>query len=432
MASTKKKPHLLGRVTAATVMGQGLDGYDLGTISVVLPILTTSMGLSPVMAGLIGASTLIGIFLGGPVSGWITDRIGRRITFTIDLVIFVVAAAAQAFAVIPLALLAVRLVLGIAIGAEYSVGAVMLAEFAPSKTRGRRIAGLEVSWYVGYVLAVVIAYMLRNLTDLPATWILATGVVPAVVCLLLRIGIPESPRWLFRNGRRKEARAIIDDYLGGETYAQAEAFHDEDEEDTSTPTRGLRALFAPGQRSRTIFACVFYSCLVAPYFAIFTFAPEVFDGLDLPSEIGTIAINVVATLGAIAGMLLIERVGRRKLLIIPFWVMFASLLTVGLWTDAPTAVIVTAFTAFAVFNAAANVLTPVYPPELFPTEIRTSGTGLATAASRIGAALGTFVLPIGLSTIGIGPSMLVAAAIVLAGVITSQIYAPETTAQALT
>ncbi len=406
-----------------------MDGYDLGTISVVLPLITSDLHLSAAWSGLIGASTLIGIFLGGPIFGAITDLIGRKATFTVDLMIFVAAAAVQVISTAPALLLGIRLLLGLAIGAEYSVGAAMLSEFVPARTRGKRIAGLEVSWYAGYVLAVVVAYGLRDFTHLPWNWILATGTIPALACLILRVGIPESPRWLLRHGREQEARAVIDTYIGSEHY-DAEGFQDEQATSSGHP---IRSMFAPRQRTRTIFACVFYSCLVAPYFAIFTFAPEVLSTVGLgKGGVGTISINFLAGLGALTGLFVIERVGRRKLLIIPFWIMTASLITVGLWHNGPSGVIIAAFVTFAFINAAANDLTPVYPPELFPTAIRTSGTGLATAASRIGAALGTFVLPIGLSTIGIGPSMLVGAAITLTGAITSQLYAPETTGKTLT
>jgi putative MFS transporter len=146
---------------------------------------------------------------------------------------------------------------------------------------------------------------------------------------------------------------------------------------------------------------------------------------------GTVSINGFAALGAIAGMFTIEQLGRRKMLLIPFWVMVVTLLVVGVWSGAPAAIVVLCFAGFAFFNASAAVLTPVYPTELFPTSIRTSGTGLATAASRVGAAVGTFLLPVGLATIGVGPSMIIGAAVSLVGVITTYLYAPETKGKTL-
>lgn len=424
-----RRSRLLRKLTVVTVWGQGLDGYDLGVISVVLPVVILQLNMSPVWAGLIGASSLIGIFFGGPIFGALTDRFGRRVTFVVDLVIFLVTALLQSITTDPVELFVIRLVMGLAIGAEYAIGATMLAEFCPAKGRGRRIAGLEVSWYVGYVLAVAISYGLLDLVHLPWNWVLATGAVPAACCLVLRRGLPESPRWLLRHGRDEDARRVIDTYLGGDEYFHEEDFQSE-KPDASRHAR--RALFAKDQRSRTVFACVFYACLVAPYFAIFTFAPVVLGALGISNEAaGTITINALAACGALAGMFAIERIGRRKLLIIPFWIMAAALLVVGIWSHAAVAVIVLCFASFAFFNAAASDLTPVYPTELFPTDIRTTGTGLATAASRIGAAVGTFLLPMGLATLGVGPSMLVAAGICLVGVVSSHLLAPETTGMSL-
>ena len=87
--------------------------------------------------GLIGASSLIGIFLGGPIFGWLTDRYGRRRLFTFDIVLFLVAGLAQAFVDRGWQLFVIRLVLGIAIGAEYAIGAPMLAEFVPATAAAR-------------------------------------------------------------------------------------------------------------------------------------------------------------------------------------------------------------------------------------------------------------------------------------------------------
>ena len=140
--------------------------------------------------------------------------------------------------------------------------------------------------------------------------------------------------------------------------------------------------------------------MVTPYFAIFTFAPTVFQNLKLDETAGTIFANTLAFIGAIVGMLTIEHLGRRQQLIGPFWIMAVALLVIGLWTGAPPMVTVAAFAVFAFFNAVAGNLTAVYPIELFPTEIRATGVGVVNAASRVGAAVGTFLLPVGIDAIG--------------------------------
>ena len=122
-AEVKAQKGFLRRVTAATALGEGLDGYDLGIISVVLPAIAHELDLGVVMIGLIGASTLIGIFFGSPIFGWLTDRYGRRTLFTIDIISFVILGLLQLFVTAGWQLLVLRLLLGVAIGAEYAIGA---------------------------------------------------------------------------------------------------------------------------------------------------------------------------------------------------------------------------------------------------------------------------------------------------------------------
>jgi len=394
---------------------------------VVLPLISHELGLSAAFLGLIGASTLIGIFFGGPVVGYLTDRFGRRRLFTIDIISFIILGLLQLFVTNGLELLVVRLFLGVSIGAEYAIGPVMLAELSPSQGRGRRLSSLQVCWYIGFLVAVVLAYGLVS-AGTPWRWILATSAIPAAATLVLRYGLPESPRWLMSRDRVEEARRIVNQYLGGEAYFAAEDLDGE-----SAKPGQYRELFAPGLRKRTSFVCVFWACLIAPYFAIFTFAPLVFSSLHLSDQrAGTIGANGLAAVGAVVGMLVIERFGRRQLLIGSFWIMAVALVLIGAWTGAPTFVVVICFAGFAFFNAISGDLTGVYPSEIFPSELRASGVGLGAAASRVGAALGTFLLPVGVAHIGVGPSVLIGGAICVVGAGVSHIWAPETTGQSLT
>jgi putative MFS transporter len=417
----------LRRLVAATALGEGLDGYDLGVISVVLPLISTEFGMSSLEDGLIGASTLIGIFIGAPVVGFLTDRYGRKRLFTLDVISFVILGLVQLVVANFVELFVVRLLLGIAIGAEYAIGAAMMSELSPTKGRGTRLSYLQVCWYGGFLIAVALGYVL---TDAGLTWrvILATSAVPAVVTLILRYGLPESPRWLLSRDRVEEARRIVNEYLGGEAY-----FKEEDLDEEIAKPGHFRELFAPEMRQRTAFVSIFWACLVAPYFAIFTFAPTVFAALNISNErAGTLAANGVAAVGALLGMLLVERVGRRPLLIVSFWITAIALFVIGGWSNAPGLIVVIAFAVFSLFNAASGDLTGVYPAEVFPSELRASGVGFAAAFSRIGAALGTFLLPVGISKIGIGPSVIIGGAICVIGAIVSHLWAPETTGLSLT
>jgi putative MFS transporter len=413
------------RLTLATALGEGLDGYDLGIISVVLPLIAADLDVAPVWAGLIGASSLIGIFIGAPLFGRVTDRFGRRWPFIVNLMCFVVLGLLQAVVSSPEQLFVVRLLLGMAIGGEYAIGAPLLLEFARPERRGRAGSVLMVWWYAGFLFSVVAGYFMLDVLDWGWRGILATSAVPAVLTLAVRLGLPESPRWLVSRGRREEAGEIAREYVDDEGF-------DRELRGERQIHGDIRDLLSPAYRSRTLLVCGFWALLVAPYFAIVTFAPQVFGALHLAARASTVATNAIALLGATTGMLIMDRVGRRTMLIAPFWICAAALTVVGIWPQGPVPVIMACFVLFAFFNALAADLCGVYPTELFPTDLRTSGVGVAAAASRIGAAIGTFLLPLGLNTVGVGPSMLVGAMFCVAGAIICQLWAPETVGRSLT
>jgi putative MFS transporter len=421
----RRQRRFLRRVTLATACGEGLDGYDLGIISVVLLSISEDLEVSTVWTGLLGASSLIGIFIGGPLFGRVTARFGRRRPFMVNIVCFVALGVAQAFVQSVEQLFVLRILLGMAIGAEYAIGSPLLAEFAPAERRGRLSAWLIASWYIGFLVSVLAGYVMLDVLGIGWRWIMAGCAVPALITLILRSGMPESPRWLMSRGRRREAREVSLEHLGDEAHF--------DREIAGEPlTRGrVSGLLSPAYRRRTLLVCGFWACNVAPYFAIVTFAPQVFGALALDEQAATIATNAMAVAGAVTGVVLIDRLGRRPLLIVPFWVCAAALAIIGVWPAAPVAIIIGCFVTFGFFNAIGGTLTGPYPSELFPTDLRTTAVGVGAAASRIGAALGTFLLPLGLDTIGIGPSMLVGAAFCVAGALISQLWAPETAGRRL-
>ncbi|MFF3560865.1 MFS transporter [Streptomyces sp. NPDC002574] len=131
-------------------------------------------------------------------------------------------------------------------------------------------------------------------------------------------------------------------------------------------------------------------------------------------------------LGVTAGCLVVDRIGRRRLLIPPFWITAGCLALVAVWPGS-TPVIVAGFLFFIFLNAASSALTAVYPLEVFPTSMRTTGVGFAAAMSRVGAAIGTFLLPMGLDRFGVEFVRLVGAGVLALGGLVSHFLAPETT-----
>lgn len=416
----KKEELFQWRVTAIASGGFFLDGYIIGIIGPVLAIMGTQIELNSFWNGLLGSSIFVGIFIGAILFGYVTDKIGRHKLMVFDLLAFLIISILQFFVDNAFQLVFLRFLMGIAIGADYAMASPLIAEFASKKNRGRMLAMGFTSWYFGYLIAVVVSAFMDGLGTESWRWMLLSSAVPSLLIFILRLGMPESPRWLISKGRIDEAKAVMKKYLN----------EDLDVERALSQVKkpgGYRQVFSKKYRKRTAFGSIFWAAQVAPYFAIFTFAPQVLDSLKLENEFfGEIFLNSLVAFGAVMGVFLINKISRRKLLIGPFIISFIALFVLGITPDLSGMTIVLLFGVFALANACHGVLQSVYPPELFPTEIRATAVGVISGFSRIGSAIGTFLLPIGLSTIGLAGSVLVGAGILLFGTIISYMWAPET------
>ncbi len=211
--STAFKRRFIWRMIGVLTGGMLLDGYILGIIGPVTFSMQAEMGLSTFDLGLVASMALFGILIGSPLGGWAGDKFGRKPLFMIDMGLFLIASAMQFFINSLEMLVLVRLLMGIAIGAEYSVGWPMMSEFAPARLRGRLMGVTILAWYAGFMIGYTTGYIM-NLPD-PMPWriIIGTSTIIAAILFVARIGLPESPRWLWSKGRKNEARAIAHKYL---------------------------------------------------------------------------------------------------------------------------------------------------------------------------------------------------------------------------
>lgn len=401
--------------------GPFLDGYILSIIGIALVQIQPLFHMSALWSGLIGASALIGLFIGGSVFGIVTDRIGRKLMYTIDLIAIIVCSVLQFFITNEIQLFVLRLIIGIAVGADYPIATSLVTEFVPKNWRARLVGGLNAMWFVGATAAAFIGYALLHV-DGGWKWMLLSSAIPALLIVIARTSIPESPRWLASKGRRQEALAVLHSTIG--TEATLNDLPDEE----GTPS--FRAVLGRGYLTRMLFISIFWTATVVPLFAIYAFGPRVLSLLHLnngaETNLGSGIINVMFLIGNIGALLLVDRIGRRPILIGGFVVSGLGLLYLAIDPTASVWMIAIAFAAYALFNGGPSILEWIYPNELFPTEIRATAVGLCTGISRIGAAIGTFATPWALTNLGIAGTMYIAAGIALAGALASIIMAPET------
>jgi putative MFS transporter len=421
------KKRFMWRMIIVLVGGMFLDGYILGVIGPVTPTLEAELGLGSVQIGLVAAAALLGILVGSPLGGWAADKWGRKPLFMIDISLFVVASLWQLFTGSVETLIIVRFLMGVAIGAEYSVGWPMMSEFSPARIRGRLMASVNLAWYSGFAIGYAIAYILSLPSiAVPYRWILGSSTIIAVALLLGRIGLPESPRWLWNKGRKEEARQLAHKYMT-DAHELVDIEHEEVHKKAN-----FGELFSPAYIRQTVFVSWFWFCNVLPFFGIATFADEVLQQYGLSGGLaGGVGLSLLAVVGVAVTMALIDKAGRRVFTVPPQWITLVIFLILGFWSGAPAPVVLGLFLIFSFLNAVNGVLTSVYPGEVFPTEVRGVGTGFAAAVSRVGAAIGAFLLPVGIDSIGIGPVLLILAVIVASGAIVSQLWAPETKGKSL-
>lgn len=409
------------KIAGLTFGAHFTEGFALGTIGYALASLNRQMPLDAFWMGMIGSSALMGIFVGSLVFGWLSDRLGRQKIFLLSFLIITAAAFAQFYVRSPAELCLLRVLIGFGMGGDFAVGHAILAEFSPRKHRGTLLGSFSVVWTVGYVVANVLGMHYADASPDAWRWLLASAGIPALIVLILRMGTPESPRWLYGKGRVAEAKAIVLKHFGPNVTL------DTGDDDHSQAHGGFMRLFKPDLIRRTIFNCAFFVCLVIPYFAIYTFLPTILKAIHLNDGSGAdFLLNGFLVLGALIGIWLTIKLSRRAFLIGSFAVTCLSLIALSVLPESATLAMIVAFAIFTLTMSAFSNLVGVFPPECFPTEVRACGVGLAIACSRLGSAVGTFLLPLGIVHLGFHWTMMVLAAVLLIGMVVSIAWAPET------
>lgn len=409
------------RIAAATTGGAFSDGFGLGIIGIALGAATSRLDLSPLSLGLLGGSSLAGLFFGALLTGPIADRFGRRWIFAYNMAFLAAFSLLQFFVNSAAELLAIRLVIGLLLGTDYVVSKALLIEFSPRRLRGRILGTLSIAWASGYACAYFTGYALSDYGPDAWRWMLLSSAAPALIILPLRLRTPESPLWLANHGYAERAARVVRTSIGPDIVPP---------EKSASPVAGRwrwKHLFARTWRRRTFVACVFFTCHVIPYFAVGTFVARIMSALNVRgSYFGGLVYNLLLLFGAVLGLLIVDRVSRRRFLIGSFAITSATMLILGLWTGLSTSGIILLFAVFAGILSAASSLVYVYIPELFPTELRASGIGLAIAASRVGSAVSTFLLPILVADVGVHFTLAACSGVLAIGGAVCLIFAPET------
>ncbi len=382
-----------GRIFLIGGLGFMFDAWDVALNGVMIPLLTAEWGLERSEAAWIGTANLIGMGVGAFLWGTVADRLGRKKAFTLTLLVFSVFTLAGALAPSIGWFAFFRFLAGIGLGGTIPVDYALVSEFTPRHLRGRVLTAMDGWWPVGAALCgLVSAWLVATWGDwrLP----LLAMVLPALLVFLVRRGVPESPFYLMSRGREAEARAVVDTLVedtGAERreYTMPEAAGSGLGGGLQAVGEQLVAVWRHSPKVTAVAWALFCSIMLTYYLALQWLPTFLVEAGHEQSRafVMTSGMAAVGLLGVVASAVLVERTGRRRLLAVSSLASCAVLV----WLSSVLGVPAAALPLVLLFGFLVQVAVPVlytYVTELYPTTLRASGFGWASAASRVAAGVG--------------------------------------------
>jgi sugar porter (SP) family MFS transporter len=327
--------HFVYLASAISALGGMLFGYDIGVISGAILFIKTDFSLSPSLEEIVVSSVLLGSLVGAMLGGVLADRLGRRRLLIITAVVFGLGAIGAALAPDTAWLIAARVVAGTAIGIASFVAPLYISEIAPVEIRGKLVSINQVALTSGIVISYLIDYAFAG--SQAWRWMFALAVIPAAAFGVGLMFIPNSPRWLVGCGHVDQARAVLQRIRGPEqveselsairhSVAQQKEHWSELLGPLLRPAMIVGVGLAIAQQITGINTVIYY----AP--TIFKFAGLSSASVAILASVGVGVVNVVLT---VVAMQLIDRVGRRPLLLVSLAGMALGLFVLGLAFSLP-------------------------------------------------------------------------------------------------
>ena len=417
-------------------LGGLLYGYDMGVISGALLFIKDDIPLNSFTEGLVVSSMLIGAIVGSGASGPMSDRLGRRRVVFIIAIIFIIGALILALAPSMPVLVIGRLIIGLAVGGSTAIVPVYLSEMAPTAQRGSLSSLNQLMITIGILSSYLINYALAPIEGW--RWMLGLAVVPSLILLIGVAFMPESPRWLLEHKSEKAARDVMrltfnDSEIDKEIAAMKEINRISDstwnvlKSPWLRPTLIIGAVFALFQQIIGINAIIYY-------------APTIFSkaGLgDATSILGTVGIGTVNVLITIVAIMIIDKVDRKRLLVIGNIGMVSSLLIMAIliWAigiQSSAWIIILCLTIFIIFFGFTwGPVLWVMLPELLPMRARGAATGVAALVLSIGSLLVAQFFPMLTEVLPVEQVFLIFAVIGIFALFFVIKYLPETRGRSL-
>ncbi|MDO5671242.1 MAG: MFS transporter [Actinomycetaceae bacterium] len=396
------------KLLLAAGIGWALDAMDVGLVSFIVAALAQEWGLRPSEKSMVLSVGFIGMAIGAALGGKLADMYGRRKVFVGTLVIYGLATGLSALAPNLGVLIVLRFLTGLGLGAELPVASTLMTEFAPRRIRGRVIVWLEAFWALGWILAASIGTFVVAASPDGWRWGLVIGAVPAVYAIFARLNMPESVRYLEKIGRYDAAEKMVRHF---EEPAGAEYRYDGPTIDTPEQAAAHKeaviqvrphvSIWSRAMRRRTTGLWALWFFINLSYYGAFMWIPSLLveRGFDITKSFTfTLIITLAQIPGYAAAAWLIERLGRRNTLAL--FLAGSALAAVSYGMAGSEVAIIAAGCALSFFNLGAWGALYAVGPELYPTQVRGSGTGAAAAFGRLAAIIAPMLTPILVATGG--------------------------------
>jgi SP family arabinose:H+ symporter-like MFS transporter len=380
-------------IAVVTAVGGFLFGFDNGSISGSVGFLQSKFELDADGIGWVTSSIIVGCIIGVALAGPLSDATGRKKVLLLTALIFIFGVLGEALATSLEMLVWFRIIVGIGIGIETTIAPLYIAEVSPAHIRGRLVSLNQLFNCIGnlaiFSVSAIIASCASEMWNIEYGWrvIFASGILPAILFLMLLVWVPESPRWLVRKGRTEQGLDILRKINSDEATAreQLEAIkHTLQNEDTSR----LRELFSPRLRRALIIGfCVALFQQITGINAIFYYAPEIFKtaGMNISGAMSfTVLIGMTLVIATLVSMWVIDKVGRRSLLIFGSAGMAVTLSCTGILfraSETQTMLLLICILAYvAIFAVSYGTVAWVVISEIFPGHVRGIAVSIATFA----------------------------------------------------
>ncbi|HZY72331.1 MAG TPA: sugar porter family MFS transporter [Edaphobacter sp.] len=365
-------------------LGGLLFGFDTAVIAGVTRALTDRFILTPTSLGFTVSIALWGTIVGAACGGYAGSRFGRRDSLRVLALLFIVSALGCAFAWNWVSFLAFRSIAGIAIGASSVLGPMYIAEIAPAQWRGRMVGSFQLNIVFGILLAYFSNYVIGtfNLGPMEWRWKLGVSAVPGLLFLLMLFRIPRSPRWLVEKGRLAEAKLALDQVSGPAAPSEFAAI---EESLASDRMAGNQPLFSRRYRIPVMLAVIialfnqFSGINPILYYLNDIFTRAGFTKVS--GDLQAVAIGATNLIFTVVAMCIIDKVGRKKLLIVGSVGTFVclALISVLFLTGKHQNLLLWPLGGFVAFFAVSQgSVIWVYISEIFPNSVRAKGQSLGS------------------------------------------------------